>query len=316
MTARQHHYVSMRTKFCQLILFCALLLATTCAYIEARAQDAPQAPKPDVGWLDHWRVSTVSFGTVERDQAGRNFYRVVGTGVLVATDPQTAYIVTAKHIFDDTTKQWHPKDLHLRFAWQERRSVYDYFGITISLFDANQNQLWLAARGQDIAAIPISLSKMELGEGIEPHAVFVEDIAKTADLFEGANVMVLGFPGIVGNEYLVRAITRAGIVAWMNPDDPYGKPFLIDANIYPGNSGGPVLKVPTGISKTGGFAVGGKPTLLGIVSQAPSVNQELTLTVPGQLLPLQLRQSIPLGGTGVIEPALEIPDLLKRLASQ
>ena len=83
---------------------------------------------------------------------------------------------------------------------------------------------------------------MELGEGIEPHGVFVEDIAKTADIFEGANVMVLG----CGNEYLIRAITRAGIVAWMNPDDPYGKPFLIDANIYPGNSGGPVLKVPTG----------------------------------------------------------------------
>ncbi len=135
----------------------------------------------------------------------------------------------------------------LRFAWQERRSVYDYFGISISLVDATRKQLWLAATGQDIAAIPISMSKMELSDGIQPHAIFLADIATRADLFEGANVMVLGFPGIVGNEYLARAITRAGIIAWLNPDDPYGKPFLIDANIYPGNSGGPVLRVPTGI---------------------------------------------------------------------
>jgi V8-like Glu-specific endopeptidase len=236
--------------------------------------------------------------------------------VIVASDPKTGYIVTAKHVFDDPTKQWHPRELRLRFAWQERRSVYEYLGVSVALVDSAQKQLWLAANGQDIAAIPLDTSKMELTEGTQPHAIFLTDIATQSDMFEGANIMVLGFPGIVGNEYLVRAITRAGIIAWLNPDDPYGKPFLIDANIYPGNSGGPVLRVPTGVSKTGSFAVGGKPTLLGIVSQAPSATQELTLTVPGSPLPLQLKQSLPLGGTGVIEPALKIPDLLKRLGSQ
>ena len=298
-----------------LIIFCIATSIAMWVRVDARAETPSQGQSPDIGWLDHWRLSTFSFGTVDKNQSGQSFYKVVGTGVLVATDAETAYIVTAKHVFDDPSKQWHPRKLQMRFAWQERRSVYDYFGTKISLFDGNK-QLWLAAARQDIAAIPISMSKMDLTEGVQPHAISIADIATTADIFEGASIMALGFPGVVGNEYLIRAITRAGIIAWLNPDDPSGKPFLVDANIYPGNSGGPVLRVPTGLSKGGGFAVGGKATLLGIVSQAPGVSQELTLTVPGSLFPLQLKQSIPLGGTGVIEPALKIPDLLSKFASQ
>ena len=94
-------------------------------------------------------------------------------------------------------------------------------------------------------------------------------------MFEGATILVLGYPGIVGNQYLVRAISRSGIVAWLNPEEPYQKPFLIDANIYPGNSGGPVIKVPAGPDRFGNFVLGGGggAKLLGIVSQAPGLNQ-------------------------------------------
>jgi hypothetical protein len=158
------------------------------------------------------------------------------------------------------------------------------------------------------------MSELGLTSGVQPHAIFVSDIATKDDMFEGANVVALGYPGIVGNEYLVRSIVRAGIIAWMSPDDPYGKPFLIDANIYPGNSGGPIIRIPTGLTKQGGFSIGGKPTLLGIVSKAPGIDQDVTLTVPGSPQPLHLKQSIPLGGTGVIEPALKIPAILKKLA--
>ena len=36
--------------------------------------------------------------------------------------------------------------------------------------------------------------------------------------------------------------------------------------IFPGNSGGPVFIVPTGMTKNGSFAVGGRSAFLGIVS--------------------------------------------------
>jgi hypothetical protein len=83
------------------------------------------------------------------------------------------------------------------------------------------------------------------------------------------------------------------------------KPFLIDANIYPGNSGGPVIKIPIGVDKYGTYNLSGKPLLLGVVSKAPGVDQDVSLTVPGYPVPLHLKQSLPLGGTGVIEPGFK-----------
>ena len=260
----------------------------------SRAQNAPNTSEPHVGWLDHWRLSTFSFGVVDKDQNKHDFSRVIGTGIFVATAPDKGYFVTAKHVFDDPSKNWHPKNVHLRFGWQERQSVYDYLGTTLALVDSTGKQLWLASDdGADIAALPVVMSELALTSDVQPHAIFLADIATKDALFEGASLVILGYPGIVGNEYLVRSIVRAGIVAWLSPDDPYGKPFLIDANIYPGNSGGPVIKIPTGITKEGGFSVGGKVSLLGIVSKAPGVDQDFTLIVPGSPQPLHLKQTIP-----------------------
>lgn len=217
-------------------------------------------------------------------------------------------------MFDDPTKQWHPSEVRLRFAWQERKSVYDDLGTTLKLLDSGK-PLWLASEdGADIAAMPIALS--ELHATVQPHAISLKDIATTEDMFEGATILVLGYPGIVGNEYLVRAISRSGIVAWLNPEEPYQKPFLIDANIYPGNSGGPVIKIPTGTNRFGSFIIGGETKLLGIVSQAPGITQTLELRVPGSVQPLRLAINIPLGGTGIIEPAGKIPALLKRFSAR
>ncbi|HEY4739105.1 MAG TPA: serine protease [Candidatus Acidoferrales bacterium] len=254
-------------------------------------------------------MSTFSFGRISKDQANRDFFEVIGTGILVATDTHTPYIVTAKHVFYQPMKNWHPTELRIRFGWQEQKTVYDELGLNILLRGKDGTDLWKAAAdGSDLAALAAPpLSQL----GPSPHAISVADIAGSDDMFEGATIIVLGYPGIVGNEYLVRAISRTGMVSWLNPANPTGKPFLIDANIYPGNSGGPVIKVPTGLNKKGTFAVGGRVVLLGIVSQAPSFEQQISLQVPGVLNPITLKQSIPLGGTGIIEPASGIPALLQ-----
>lgn len=281
----------------------------------AKSDSAQQpAANADVGWLDHWRASTFSFGMLERDNAGQEFYKAIGTGLLVATDPRTAYIVTAKHIFSDPSKHWHPDNIRIRFSWQESKSVYDEHGLLVQLRDAQGTDLWVGATdGSDIAAIPAPpISQL----GPAPHAIFLNDIANAEEMFEGATLIVLGYPGIVGNEYLIRAISRAGIISWLSPTNPLGTPFLIDANIYPGNSGGPVIKIPTGLDKRGNFVVGGRVALLGLVSEAPGQNQEITLRVPGVLAPLQLTQVVPLGGTGIIVPASKIPELLKSVAAR
>jgi hypothetical protein len=273
------------------------------------------APAPSRPWLDYWRLSTFSFGRVSKDQQGSDFFEAIGTGITVSMDAHTGYIVTAKHVFYDPTKDWHPSEIRVRWAWQEQKTVYEELGSTLALRDRSGRDLWVAAAdGSDVAAI--ATEPQDVGGTRSQMAISIKDFANAKDLYEGGTVIVLGYPAIVGGEYLIRAIVRGGIVAWRDPKDPFGRPFLIDANIYPGNSGGPVIKVPVGLSELGASGLPTLPYLLGIVSQAPGQMQDISLTVPGVVLPLRLRQTIPLGGTGVIVPASKISELLHSLAGK
>jgi hypothetical protein len=73
-------------------LAAAALLMLACESLEpaqAQAQAVPaKAAEPQLGWLDHWRLSTFSFGRVQ-NQNNKDFFEVIGTGILVATDEKT-----------------------------------------------------------------------------------------------------------------------------------------------------------------------------------------------------------------------------------
>lgn len=266
---------------------------------------------PDIGWLDHWRSSSFSFGEIQKDDHGRNFFKVIGTGVMVGWDGSHGCIVTAKHVFYDPTKNWHPSELRVRYSWQEGKSVYEDVGIPLKLRGQNGFDLWASpADGSDIAA----MEPLRPSGNRQLQAIPMGELATPKDIFEAESVVVLGYPGAVGNEYLVRAISRGGIVSWLDPNLPFDKPFLIDANIYPGNSGGPVIKSPNGTLKDGSFGVGvGGVVLLGIISKAAVQISDTTLQVPGIPTRLNLHQQIPVGGTGVVEPVSRIRNFLESL---
>jgi S1-C subfamily serine protease len=292
---------------CPRLLFMFLLVS-----VMASPQQGSQSPQPTpVGWLENWRNMTVSFGVIDRDQLQGEYYKIVGSGILFAANPNTGYIITAKHVFYDPDKKWHPSEIRIRYGWQDQKSVYAEHGTSIRLRDESGNDLWTAlSDGSDLAAIPSPPPVRQ-----SQPAVSLQDIAKPDQLFEGESIIALGYPGIVGNEYLVRAISRGGIIAWLNPKNPSDETFLIDANIYPGNSGGPVIKVPGGITPQGGFDLGGRSVLLGIVIQAPGQSGDYQLKVPGQLQPLKIHQEIPVGGTGIVEPASKVAKLIELLKS-
>ena len=78
------------------------------------------------------------------------------------------------------------------------------------------------------------------------------DQAREIEVSEGDGVFVLGFPlGEAGKERNY-AVVRQGIVArvqdWLKGN---AQTFLIDASIFPGNSGGPVLLKPEIVSIQG-----------------------------------------------------------------
>ncbi len=87
-----------------------------------------------------------------------------------------------------------------------------------------------------------------------------------AGLLEGDDIFVLGFPmGIMsrGNQ---RAICRSGCVARIRDFyDDQNQPYLIDAQVFPGSSGGLVVTSPDALSIAGSKAIT-SATAIGIVT--------------------------------------------------
>lgn len=297
------------------LLTCAAMSQQSAPPSQTQSEQSP-APKAD--WREVWRNATVAFGEIAHEPAiNHDFFHALGTGVIVSTDTRTAYFVTAKHMFCNPDEKFHPTQLRIRFAWQDHRSVYEYLGLPFNLRDNEGKDLWRSLDDDtDIAAIPASLIVADLPaedrlNGYD--SIPVRDVIGGA--YEGESVLIFGYPGIVGNEKLVRAIVRQGIVAWTNPTHPDERTFLVDANLYPGNSGGPVIQLPFGFKKDGSidFLHGGELKLLGIVSQVPMEDLKTIVTNP-QFGWIETHAAIVgIGAIGVIEPGGKIHKLIEKM---
>jgi hypothetical protein len=258
-------------------------------------------------WLDHWRESTVALG-VARREGGKQIFAAVATGVIVGSVPgqKRPWLVTAKHVFYNPAENWEPSYILVRFSWFEMRTVGDYLGVAVPL-KQNGRRTWVAHPDPDVdlAYVPLSVTPQEAGRS-ELQAIVLSQFALPTEVYEAAPVLVLGYPAAVGAGFQVRALLRQGVIAWVSPDRPAAKPFLIDANIFPGNSGGPVLYLPQGIDPQGHVLTGGSVKFLGLVSQTRT---QSTLIATSKSQP---EQSVPLNflGIGVIEPAQRVRELV------
>jgi hypothetical protein len=300
----------MSIRHCLVVL---VLLTSALSQNSETKGEPPPAPAQKRNWSDVWRNATVAFGEILTDKlTQRPYFHAIGAGVIIGVDKNTAYLVTVRHMFCDSSKRFYPSELHVRFAWQEHQSIYDYLGVSLPLRNDAGANLWSSLDdGSDLAAIEWhtsffnDLPPAERAPTDAIDAIGFNDVAGGA--FEGESIYVLGYPEVVANEKLVRAIMRQGIVAWTNPNDPDDRTFLVDASVVPGNSGGPIIKFPFGLQKDGtvNYISGGKLQLLGLVSEAwseefniRSGNQGLNATVKG------------VGAIGEIEPSGRIRKLI------
>ena len=237
-----------------------------------------------------------------------------------STSIKIPLLVTAKHVFYDPKKKWHPSSVQLRFSWFAEKSVSEYPGIELRLRDQDGKPLWRAhpIETVDLAVLPLLVSTQDAGR-LSVAPVRVQNFADTTDAFEGASVLVLGYPGAVGPDYWTKPIVRHGIISHI--DQPrFGKtPLLVDAMIFPGNSGGPVFTVPTGMRRDGSFAVGGRSAFLGVVSSVARQLVEVEKTmfsledVKADSSDTHFK-SFDYMGLGVIEPAQRVQELLNWIA--
>lgn len=191
---------------------------------------------------------------------GKNPDRVwVGTGflygLLLSTQPSgerhySVFLVTNKHVLEDKKK------VFLKFNSAADATSKDY---EVPLRAKNGRLMWVGHSDPtiDVAVLPINanLLRVELRKFAvftsDQHALRVADM-KSTGVSEGDGVFALGFPlGLVDStrQYV---LCRGGCVARIRDLlDGKTKDFLIDATVFPGNSGGPVLCRPDVVAITG-----------------------------------------------------------------
>jgi hypothetical protein len=172
-----------------------------------------------------WLKATVSIETKVK-----NKYVPIGTGFLLATFSNHIMLVTAKHVILDE---------------RDSISVNLYYRLNAidtssSVFEANYppklhvNKGWFLSDKYDVAARFISYSEKSDLTFIDSAQFLVSN-----NLSPAANVLILGFPLGLRSEKYSTPIVRKGIVAKSENGE-----IIIDAFVFPGNSGGPVLYTP------------------------------------------------------------------------
>jgi hypothetical protein len=305
-----------------IVLAILLAFATLFSHAQSTQQPPPAVQKPEE-LLDHWRRATIALGIMIEDpndsKAPKNF-RTWGSGVIVAFDEtgRRAGLLTAKHMVQDADTGQLVKELWMRFPSVEGEEEAP---IQLLLFDDQGRPVWRTSPASgDLALIPMPQVAWA-HKGL--HGLSIKDFASPEDdLFQGASVLVLGYPAVVGEDFLSAPIARGGMVAWVNPKNPADEPFLVDANLFSGNSGGPVFRVRNGLDKFGTLRLGGVGyAFLGIVSKGPkqtahveaaggNVYQEDPITKALNPETVTVKN---IGGIGIIEPASRARNLIQEL---
>jgi len=301
-----------RSVLIKIIFVCCLALLPSAAGDAQAAAPKPENPQKPEEILEHWRRSTVALGQVYQDAAGTHFV-TNGSAVIVSLDSHRACLLTAKHMLVNPDNGQITQQLWMRFP---SVSGEDEKPLPLTLF-FNGTNVWRSSDdGSDLAVIPLP----NLASRTRVDAVDVTSFADPSnDVFQGATVVVLGYPQIVGEKFLTAPIARNGIIAWINPKDPSNEVFLVDANLYNGNSGGPVFRVRNGMDRYGNINLGGGLALLGIVSRgplqtAPIVSADGIVYHENPITHVQNQEAAivaNVGGIGIIEPVSRARKLLE-----
>ncbi len=236
----------------------------------------------------------------------------IGTGFIVGRrDPQnvdllTYYLVTNKHVIAE------PKRIYVRFNSLGSSLVKDY---SIDLYDSNGSPAFSAHpnASTDIIAIQISPQTLINDKSIwgsfdlDSRALTLSQMKQTG-VEEGSLVYALGFP--MGKVEVIKApICRLGCISRVMDAFIRQKEcptFLVDAQVYPGNSGGPIVSRPEQMSIEGTPA-NNKANLIGILSDYIPYQETLYSRQTGRARMIQEENS----GLTVVHPVDRIKEVVE-----
>lgn len=209
----------------------------------------------------------------------------IGTGFLYGSlvkdsDPENksyyVFLVTNKHVLDGHSKVW------IKFNSVSGSGSQDF---DISLKAKNGRELWIRHSDDDVDLGAIFVNAKILQSKNMRFSFFQDDdhsytIAqlRSEGITEGDGVYVLGYPmGLVDSGWQA-VICRSGCIARIQDVLNVGTgDFLVDASIFPGNSGGPVVLQPESTAITGTKSIS-RANLIGVV-QAYLPYQDIAISL-------------------------------------
>lgn len=216
----------------------------------------------------HYIDTVVAIGTIVDNKT-----HWIGTGFLFGkmveetpdkTNKYKVYLVTNKHVLQDQSM------ILVRFNPQTDQSAKDYPIILTN--PTTKKQVWTGHPDKevDVAVMPVNINHVR-DEGMkctffqsDKHVASIAELIKR-EATEGDFVYVLGFPmGLVSTDRQ-HVFVRSGVISRIRDlFEGRGKDFVIDAPVFPGNSGGPVLSKPE-VTSIQGTKSSNQSSLIGIV---------------------------------------------------
>lgn len=182
----------------------------------------------------------------------KNEKKCIGTGFLVGdlmcenstTKKYGLYLITNKHVIDNK------KQIYVGF---NQRSSFSGIDFPINIVIGNQ-KFYSEHINQDVDIIAISINASALNNNnvkysffrLESDAYTIYDMS-AKEVYEGDLVYSLGYPLYMGDLSQKYPICRSGCISKISNLFLPGNPevnFLVDAQSFPGNSGGPVILRP------------------------------------------------------------------------
>lgn len=203
------------------------------------------------GWLPaEWQKAIVPLAVQEKE----DHYLPIGTGFLLEYAKFNC-LLTAKHVV-------------LEKSGQQRTGLFILLnqiggGISATSMDwlTEHGVTWIPHHEQDLAATLCPLKPK-----IQDFKTFTpQHFEEFSNIREGDDVFFLGFPLGITTTLKITPLVRGGMVALRKDDDT----FLIDANVFPGNSGSPVFFKPCPFEfSSEGLSLGKvrPPKLIGLVT--------------------------------------------------
>lgn len=197
--------------------------------------------------------------------------RWIGTGFLFGDalggdPPQWApYLITNKHVLGTQDKVW------VKFNSASGLDSVDY---PIELKDSSGKPFWTGHPKDDTDVAVISIHGGFLQKEGRQFSFFQSNAhimtrreMSDGQVTEGDRVFVLGFPMGLVDQIRQYTICRHGILSRIRDClDGRSSSFLVDASVFPGNSGGPVIICPSALAIEGTRSIP-RAALVGIVKQ-------------------------------------------------